>query len=252
MTAPAASFGGMNNLQPELRTDKNGKQTTRWVKPDSTPSTASAIPAPAVSAPPHADHAKDDKEVLDSVLKFLKSDVYTTTTMHFNAHYLSQEFPHEMRKLEQELQDGTPQLRDCWKQHLERINIQPREPESDEDHLRLFNRTRLIVQTQAAIAEHETEKQDYVGYRTAAIQTFVGDNEDDAQYLIPASLMAVWIRSGVETDYSTERFSLEYIAEMYEEIMENRYAIKERGSIDPLVIEAIIENAAPQLSSGVL
>lgn len=37
----------MKNLVPELRTDKNGKQTTRWVTPESTGELRCTMPSPA-------------------------------------------------------------------------------------------------------------------------------------------------------------------------------------------------------------
>lgn len=40
----------MKNLVPELRTDKNGKQTTRWVTPESTGDLRCSMPSPATPA----------------------------------------------------------------------------------------------------------------------------------------------------------------------------------------------------------
>ena len=85
----AAIFAAMSKLVPEKRIDKNGKITTRWVSPVSG-GTAQILPAPALA---DAEAERTDREVLNSVLTFLKSDVYTTKTKHFNTEYLNNNAP---------------------------------------------------------------------------------------------------------------------------------------------------------------
>ena len=258
----------MGKLVPEQRVDKNGRVVTRHVKSDT--AHGGSIPdvtlaggfSEALTFGRLAPNVKT--QVINRILKLTErdgegySENYNTTR---TLNYLASRAPEELLALDQELQDGDEWLRQNWAATLERITFNPRSfasSQQNRDMLPDFLRTKIIVRLTAELTKDDGIAPDATSLRGSALRGIVSRVPTDDYDSIRAAMVATWIlpreHNGTYSafEYDIHYDSLEYIKASYEQVMAHRRILRERGSIDPEVMEMIINSDTAPLSSGVL
>lgn len=252
----------MGNLIPEQRADKNGRVVTKHVKTGPHAKTsAGALPKPSLQSPVTAITPSMQTRITNRIIKatgfpqfrYLDGARIIENTLA----YLARRSPEDFLALDEEMKHADPWLRRNWAVTLDSISFAPTGT-PEKDMLPIFLRTKLIVRVTAKLTEDDGAEPDATALRGAALRGLISKIAVDEEDAVRAALVATWILprtangSYLGAEFLPDNDSLRFIKANYEKVMDYRQALRARGSIDPEVMEEIINTRTPSLSSGVL